>query len=54
MHPFTSFYIQSQLVLFCFFTYQLKGDFANDVFEGKGVYKWANGSKYDGSWTDNK
>ncbi len=29
-----------------------QGEFANDLYEGKGVYRWADGSSYEGHWTN--
>jgi hypothetical protein len=29
-----------------------EGDFKDDKFEGKGIYKFANGEFYDGEWLD--
>ncbi|CAM9798830.1 unnamed protein product, partial [Discosporangium mesarthrocarpum] len=30
------------------------GDFKGNKFQGNGVYTWADGSKYEGEWKDNK
>jgi hypothetical protein len=31
-----------------------KGEWFDDMAEGKGIYKYANGTIYDGSWVKNK
>ena len=31
-----------------------QGDFRDNLFHGKGVYKWADGAVYTGGWQNNK
>ena len=31
-----------------------EGYFANDLFEGKGIYVWGGDRKYNGSWVNNQ
>jgi hypothetical protein len=30
-----------------------KGNFVNDVIDGKGLFKWPDGRVYDGEWANN-